>query len=221
MLKPLQIFILSTLLVSVPTSAYPANSDDAAARAQAKLQGMLRELSVERDRLKQQVNSLTGENQQLKTELAAQKQSAETASRLSGEVAALKSGQQRLSDQYQQASSRLHDVSDKYKSLQQDQQRLTGELAQSQQQQLTVAGELQQCMEKNLGLLKVTRDLVNNMGERSTFDNLLAQEPLLGLNGVELENRIQAYQDRLNAHQYKPSQPSVDAANRHGSEPQN
>ena len=206
MFKRNLIVILSVFLSLQGTSVRAANTDEAASRAQAKLQGMLRELSAERDRLKQQLSTLTGENQQLKSDLALQKQSAETAGRLNAELVTVKSSQQRLNDQYDQTRNRLQDVSEKYKSLQHEQQRLSGDLVQSQQSHSAVSDELHLCMEKNLGLLKTSRELIDNLDQRSLFDNLLAQEPLFGLNAVELETQMQTYQDQLDAHRYKPSQ---------------
>ncbi|MEY4719400.1 MAG: hypothetical protein RL563_2018 [Pseudomonadota bacterium] len=206
MYKRILIVLLCVFFSLQCASVNAANTDEAASRAQAKLQGMLRELAAERDRLKQEVSTLTGENQQLKSDLALQKQSAETAGRLNAELVVVKSSQQRLSDQYDQTRNRLQDISEKYKSLQHEQQRLSGDLVQSQQSHSAVSDELHQCMEKNLGLLKTSRELIDNMDQRSLFDNLLAQEPLFGLNAVELETQMQSYQDQLDAHRYKPSQ---------------
>lgn len=199
------LIVLSSLLTAMPVHAVKRD-ESADKRIAAKLQAMVREVSAERDRLKTENATLAAENEQLKEQLNAEKQMAQAAAsvetKLTGELSAAQGSNERLSSQLDKTKSKLHEVVEKYKQLNQEKNQLTGQFAELQQTQQFTATELDGCENKNLELLKTTRMMMENFNSRSLFDTLLGKEPILGFKGVEIENMIQEYQDKLAAHQY-------------------
>jgi chromosome segregation ATPase len=199
------LIVLSSLLFAMPVHAVKRD-ESADKRIAAKLQAMVREVSAERDRLKTENATLAAENEQLKEQLSAEKQMSEAAAsvetKLTGELSAAQGSNERLSSQLDKTRSKLHEVIVKYKQLNQEKKQLTAQFTELQQTQQFTATELDGCENKNLELLKTTRTMMENFNSRGLFDTLLGKEPILGFNGVEIENMIQEYQDKLVEHQY-------------------
>ena len=172
----------------------------------AKLQAMVRQLTSERDALKAENTKLAAQNEQIQTQLTEVKQSAESAvsagSKLQGDLSAAKSSNERLQGQFDTTRSKLHELMDVSKKLNQSKNQLTEQLATLQQKQTFTAGELEVCGNKNIELLKTTKDIVANFNSRGFMSTLLGKEPVVGFNEVELENQIQDYQDKLIAQRY-------------------
>ncbi|MBS3953718.1 MAG: hypothetical protein KGZ88_12290 [Methylomicrobium sp.] len=199
------LIVLSSLLSAMPVHAVKRD-ESADKRIAAKLQAMVREVSAERDRLKTESATLAAENEQLKEQLNAEKQMSQAAAsvetKLTGELTAAQGSNERLNSQLDKTKSKLHEVVEKYKQLNQEKKQLTAQFTELQQTQQFTATELDSCENKNLELLKTTRIMMENFNSRGLFDTLLGKEPILGFNGVEIENMIQEYQDKLATHQY-------------------
>lgn len=197
--------LLGTFLSAMPAHAVKRD-ENADKRIAAKLQAMVREVSAERDRLKTENATLAAENEQLKEQLNAEKQMSQAAAsvetKLTGELTAAQGSNERLSSQLDKTRSKLHEVVEKYKQLNQEKKQLTGQFTELQRTQEFTASELDVCENKNLELLKTTRVMMDSINSRGVFDTLLGKEPVFGFKGIEIENMIQEYQDKLAAHQY-------------------
>jgi hypothetical protein len=78
--------------------------------------------------------------------------------------------------------------------------------------QETVVGQAQQletCESHNVRLLQVNRDLLGQYENKGFFDSLMQREPIIGLKGVELENIVQDYQDRLDRLVFRKKEPTA------------
>ena len=199
-------FIVVGLFLSL--NAYAAK-EGADRRIAAKLQGMVRQVSAERDKLKVEVANLAAENEQLKADLQAEKQVAEASStaesRLSNELSSAKSSQEHLQGQVDATRAKLLEVIEKYKIQQQEKNQLTQQFQALQHTQAYSSAELDVCTNKNLELLKTTHAMIEQFNNRGIFETMLDNEPILGFNNVDVENMIQEYQDKLRQHQYRKS----------------
>lgn len=150
---------------------------DAADQKVERMQRMLRQVSQERDSLQAENTRLKSEIEELNRKNAGVKKSSDTALAKSRESnAALSTELQRTAQNLQQTQSE--------KNLLQE----------------TVVGQAQQietCESHNVKLLQVNRDLLGQYENKGFFDSLMQREPIIGLKGVELENILQDYQDRL------------------------
>ncbi len=196
------------LLLSTLQVADAAKRDEGAEnRIAAKLQAMVREVSAERDKLKTENANLAAENQKLNQQLSAETQLAQTAvsakERLSAELSSANNSHERLQGQIDNTRSKLQDIVEKHKKLNQEKSSLNNQLLVLQQAQTYTESELEICANKNLELLKITRNMTENFNKHGVFDALLSKEPVLGFNDVEIETLIQEYQDKLLAQQYR------------------
>lgn len=196
----------------------------------AKMQVMVRQLSAERDTLKAESAKLAAENAQLQADLAAVKQtaaaSAAAEAKLQADLAAAQSHNTLLQGQVDTGQSKVHELTVLGKKLNQSKSQLTAQLADVQQLQAVTATELETCGNKNVELLKNTKEMVGDFNSRGFFSTLLGKESLLGFKQVEVENQIQAYQDKLVSLRYlkqaaAPAAPSANQAENAPAEPGN
>lgn len=196
-------WLLLGLLAFINPASAAKNTDNSVA---VKLQAMVRQLTSERDAAKAENTKLSAENSQLQTELASVKQSAESAAstgnKLQGDLAAARSSSERLQGQVETTRAKLQELLAVSKKLNQSKNQLTEQLAQLQQKHTFAVNELETCSNKNIELLKTTKDIVANFNNKGLVSTLLGQEPVLGFNEVDIENQIQDYQDKLIAHRY-------------------
>ncbi|MCI0749540.1 MAG: hypothetical protein L0Y32_03190 [Nevskiales bacterium] len=157
-----------TTAISVMAGVARADSTDA--KALAKAQFMLRQLSGERD-------ALQSENAKLKAELEALKAKSDGAQRKSRETTTALSG--RLEE-----TQALLD-------------RTLAEKGQLEQTATERGQQLEQCATKNARLHELNSELLQRYADKGVFDALVQREPLTGLKQVELENRVQDLQDKL------------------------
>ena len=150
---------------------------DAADQKVERMQRLLRQVSQERDSLQAENTRLKSEIEELNRKHTGIKKNSDTALAKSRESnAALSMELERTTQNLQQTQSE--------KNLLQE----------------TVVGQAQQletCGSHNVKLLQVNRDLLGQYANKGFFDSLMQREPVIGLKGVELENILQDYQDRL------------------------
>lgn len=150
---------------------------DAADQKVERMQRMLRQVSQERDSLQAENTRLKSEMEELNRKNAGVKKSSDAALAKSRESITV------LNADLQQTTQNLHRTESEKNLLQE-----------------TVVGQAQQletCESHNVKLLQVNRDLLGQYENKGFFDSLMQREPIIGLKGVELENILQDYQDRL------------------------
>lgn len=142
-----------------------------------RIQRMLRQVSQERDSLQAENTRLKGEIEELDRKHTGAKKSSDAALAKSRESNAT------LGAELQRTEQNLRQIQAEKNLLQE-----------------TVVGQAQQletCQSHNVKLLQVNRDLLGQYENKGFFDSLMQREPIIGLKGVELENILQDYQDRL------------------------
>ena len=149
------------------------NDDQKAARAQR----MLRQMTLERDAALAENARLKIDLEELNRKHTGVKKSSDSALAKSRESIAA------LNADMQQAMQNLRRTESEKNLLQ--------ETVVSQAQQIET------CESHNVKLLQVNHDLLGQYEKKGFFDSLMQREPIIGLKGVELENIVQDYQDRL------------------------
>ena len=165
---------VSATLVVAPVAARAADAQD---QKVLRVQRMLRQVSQERDAALAEVARLKAEIEQLNRKHAGARKNSDAALvKFRESIAALNADMQQTTQNLRRAESE--------RSLLQE--TLVGQ-----------AQQLETCESNNVKLLQVNRDLLGQYENKGLFDSLMQREPVTGLKGVELENIVQDYQDRL------------------------
>ena len=179
----------AAMLMTVFLTPGEAKAADAEDQKVLRVQRMLRQVSQERDALQAENTRLKSEIEELNRKHAGIKKSSDAALAKSRESnAALGAELQRTEQNLRQMQSE--------KNLLQE----------------TVVGQAQQletCESHNVKLLQVNRDLLGQYENKGFFDSLMQREPITGLKGVELENIVQDYQDRLDRLVFRKKEPTA------------
>jgi chromosome segregation ATPase len=166
--------------------AWAADAEDQKVQ---RFQRMLRQVSQERDALQAENTRLKSEIEELNRKHAGVKKNSDAAQAKSRESIAA------LNADLQQTTQNLHRTESEKNLLQE-----------------TVVGQAQQletCESHNVKLLQVNRDLLGQYENKGFFDSLMQREPIIGLKGVELENIVQDYQDRLDRLVFRKKEPTA------------
>lgn len=170
---------------------------------QAALNAQLDQLKQERDSLQQQLEAAKNAPRPPDAELG---QLRAAVAALQQQNAALQAGLQKWQGGYQQAA-------DLARAKDAESRQLGGAL----QQQTTRLGV---CTTTNGKLIAVANDILH-LYRTQSFRSLLlgSYEPLLGFKKVQLENLVQDYEDKIDAHRLPPGTPAaqVPAAGQTGS----
>jgi peptidoglycan hydrolase CwlO-like protein len=174
------------MLVALPATTWPADAEDQKVQ---RFQRMLRQVSQERDALQAENTRLKSEIEELNRKHAGIKKSSDAAQAKSRESITA------LNADLQQTTQNLHRTESEKNLLQE-----------------TVVGQAQQletCESHNVKLLQINRDLLGQYENKGFFDSLMQREPIIGLKGVELENIVQDYQDRLDRLVFRKKEPTA------------
>ncbi len=166
-----------------------ARAADAADQKVERMQRMLRQVSQERDSLQAENTRLKSEIEELNRKNVGAKKSSDAALAKSRESNAT------LSTELQRTEQNLRQIQTDKDLLQE-----------------TVVGQAQQletCESHNVKLLQVNRNLLGQYENKGFFDSLMQREPITGLKGVELENIVQDYQDRLDRLVFRKTEAST------------
>jgi len=204
LIKPLAMpFLLIGSLFSATVQAAP-RAADGNSKVVLKLQGMVREMTVERDLLKTEKDKLASEIEQLKEQLKKDKAAAALAEdRLSSELAAQKNSNAAVSKTLEQTHAKLLEVIDKYNALNQAKNELSATHANLQNTLKQTETELQSCETKNIKMFEAAKEILKSYENRGLMDTLLKSEPIFQFKSVEMENIIQEYEDKLIKQKYQ------------------
>jgi chromosome segregation ATPase len=171
------VMLAMAMLMTVFLASGEAKAADAEDQKVQRIQHMLRQVSQVRDALQAENTRLKSEIEELNRKHTGIKKSSDTALAKSRESSAA------LGAELQRTEQNLRQIQSDKDLLQE-----------------TVVGQAQQletCESHNVKLLQVNRDLLGQYENKGFFDSLMQREPIIGLKGVELENILQDYQDRL------------------------
>lgn len=185
---------LSPALQAAPRDANGSN------KMVAKLQAMVKEMTVERDQLKTEKDKLAADIEQLKQEKLA---AASAEERLNGELATQKSSNTEVRNKLDQTHAKLLEVIEKYNVLNQAKSELSATYANLQTTQKLTETELQSCEGKNIKLFEAAKGILNTYEDKDVWDALLKAEPVLQFKSVEMEGIVQEYEDKLSKQKYQ------------------
>ncbi len=207
---------LAVLIVIVgaflSNTAYTAPRESGgSAKAVAKLQAMVREITSERDALKTErdtiktqleadTKKLTAEVDKLKQEKTA---AASAESRLNSELSVQKANNEAINGRLEKTNVKLLEIIEKYKQLNQDKNELSATHASLEDAQRHTKTELQNCEDKNMKLFEATQALLTSYEKKDVFDTMLKAEPVLQFKTVEMEAIVQEYEDKLRMGKYQ------------------
>ena len=180
------------------------------AKAVAKLQAMVRDVTSERDALKTErdalktqletdTKKLTSELNKVEQEKAA---SASAESRLNNELAVQKSNNEAINGRLEKTNTRLLEVIEKYKALNQEKNELGAKHASLEDVQRQTKSELQSCEGKNLKMYEATKQVLSSYENKGVMEAML-NEPVLQFKTIEMETIVQEYEDKLRKEKYQ------------------
>lgn len=196
----LVVLVFAPMIYSQVHAQAARRDDGGSARVINRLQGMVREMTAERDALKSENDKLTAEIETLKEQKDA---AVLVGEKLSTELDTQKSTNEAVRVRLDQTHERLVEVAEKYKVLNQAKNQLSLEHAELQKQQEFAVSELDSCEDKNIKMYQATREILNNYKGQGLWSRLVQAEPIFQFNSVEVENIIQEYEDKLIEQKYK------------------
>jgi chromosome segregation ATPase len=203
------IILISSFLSNLSHAA-PRDSGGNA-KAVAKLQAMVRDITSERDTLKTERDAIktqletdtkkrTAEIDKLKQEKAA---AASAESRLYNELTVQKTNNESINGRLEKTNAKLLEVIEKYNALNQEKNELGAKHAGLEDTQRQTKTELQSCESKNMKLFEATKALLKNYEKKDVLDTLLESDPVLQFKTVEMEAIVQEYEDKLRSGKYQ------------------
>jgi len=183
------VMLVMAMLMTIFLASGEAKAADAEDQKVQRIQRMLRQVSQERDALQAENTRLKSEIEELNRKHTGAKKNSDAALAKSRESNAALGAE-----------------------LQRTEQNLRQTLSEKNLLQETVVGQAQQletCESHNVKLLQVNRDLLGQYENKGFFDSLMQREPITGLKGVELENIVQDYQDRLDRLVFRKTEAST------------
>lgn len=197
------VMIISLLFSTVAGAA----KQNGSAKAIAKLQMMVQEVTTERDRIKTENAAVTAELEQVKKQLEQEKTAAVSlGDKLNGEIAAQKSSADEIRVRLDNTTAKLHEVIEKYNALNKSKKELTDEHTTLQNNQQFTASELKACESKNIKMYEGAKEIISgyqHCQNKGMMDVLLDSEPVLQIKNVEFEAIVQEYEDKLNKQKFQ------------------
>jgi len=166
----------------------------------AKLQGMVRQVTKERDSVKTENAKLQAELETLKKQNAKLEASGE---KISKKLAGQQGSNKKLQARQEQTYNKLVEVVDKYKLLKQEKNLLNSELIGLQGQFKNSTQQLDICSTHNGKLISSANELLERYQNKGTFDGFLQSEGVLQFKSVEMETIVQEYEDKIRDEEYQ------------------
>ncbi len=195
-----RIIIVLALLCADQTYAGVRSGPAGGDQMVMRLQGMVRQVTQERDALKT-------ENVKLKAELdklSKEKTGLESENdKISHKLAVQQTSNSQLQTRQEQTYAKLLEVVEKYKALNQQKNELQLQLNGSQERFQQTSRQLGVCDQHNGKLIAAANELLERYRNKGTLSGLLQSEGMLQFESVEMETIVQDYEDRIRAEEYK------------------
>jgi chromosome segregation ATPase len=208
------------LFAILSPTAHAAKRDTSgdAAKMVAKLQGMVKDITAERDTLKTENGKVSSELEALKTQIEQNKKDKEAAlaaqEKLTADLAVQKSAEDDVRGKLDNTTGKLREVVEKYNVLNKAKNDLAAAYANLQNNQQATTNELKACETKNVKMHEGAKEIIENFHacqKKGIIDALVDSEPFTQINDVEFETVMQGYEDKLNKQKYQPK-PATKAA---------
>jgi len=188
---------LCLLLSTVTAHAEAPKQNAAMAQALQKTQGLLRQLSQEKNQLATEKTALEEKVKKLETEvsriapLQAEIEHQKTSlSSLESANGALSAQLNTSREKYQALLQKHKDVIAQAKQIQSDNQHLVRAVKEREQW-------IGECQEKNKGLIEADHELVDKFKDKGFWEKLGELEPFTGIGKIESETTVHNYQFKL------------------------
>jgi chromosome segregation ATPase len=195
--------IFSILTSSLTCAAQPKQSD-AAQQALKKAQGLVRQLSDEKNALDAENKALAQEKTDLLERVAKLESQVKQLVPLQSEVAAQKTHADNLRTTNQTLSAQLVQTQDSARQLSQKWQESQAQVKrlQADNQQLVLMvnereAAISQCYEKNKAVIAAAQELGEKFQHKSFWTILSESEPLTGIGNVDVQNDLETFQYHL------------------------
>ncbi|MDM7948572.1 hypothetical protein [Hydrogenophaga sp.] len=202
----------TVLAMLVATSLVPswAQDDKRASREREVLrraQQQVQQANQELAGIREKLESAEAERAELASsvERAQSRERAESAGRqrMQREVSGLSAERDRLKALNEEQAAQVQALQGRVSSLERELaasvQRSQQAQTQAQAQQTQLTGRVEACEQRNEKLYATGRELVDQCRDRSASDTVLRLEPFSGMGRVDLENRLEAVRDQLDA----------------------
>lgn len=166
----------------------------------SRLQGMVRQVTQERDALKAENATLKAELDKLNKEKDALATDNE---KMSHKLASQQASNSHLQARQEQTYEKLLEVVEKYKVLNRQKNELQLQLNGLQERFQQTSQQLGICDKHNGNLIEAAKELLERYQNKGTLTGLLQSEGLLQFESVEMETIVQDYEDRIRAEEYK------------------
>lgn len=178
----------------------PAKNDAAV----AKLQATVKSLTAERDAAKSEAASIATEVEQLKKDKST---ALSSNAELNQALSAQRSSASDLKNRLDATQQQLDDLQAKHKSLNQAKNELAQNLKLLQAQHSETETQFASCKQHNVKLYNSALELLDRYQNKGVVSSLLANEPLLQIESVDMENVVQEYKDKVVANKLVADKP--------------
>jgi chromosome segregation ATPase len=195
----------SLMLLLALLAAVPARAGDLEGRLREQLRATatkLRELEAQQGRLAADKAAAERERDTLRAELETLRAEGSRAARAEASLRNERAARAQTEASLQQLQAA------------QAQAQRSAQEHETQRQRLEAAGaaarqQLEACGSRNAELSTLGRELIDAYAGVGVGEVLARREPLLGFKRVRVENRVQAFEDRLQAGRYLPAEPAA------------
>ncbi len=196
-LRFLSVLYLLGMGLSAVAEERRAPSDNAAQRVQY----MLRQVTLERDALQQQLNQQTREIDELKKKLE------DKSKRLAKQKNMLNSSRgnnEKLAEQTQQLSDRLLDLRKQSQELVVKFKEVVSQYRETEMARRTLEvnlktneGKLESCQRMNAELIEINEEILEKYQDKGVFDALLQKDPLTGIRKAQLDTQVETFRSEM------------------------
>ncbi len=205
-LKPITFLVLLISLASLHIAAAAPREGGGNAKIISKLQGMVNDITTERDQLKTEHAKITAELETVKAQVTQEKEAAVSLEeKLNADLSAQKASHDEIQVRLDNTTAKLREVIEKYNALNKSKNELSVEHMGLQNNQQLTASELKACESKNVKMFEGAKEIIegyHNCQNKGIVDTLIDSEPFSQIKNIEFETIIQEYEDKLNKQKY-------------------
>ncbi|MDP2904652.1 MAG: hypothetical protein Q8N96_16370 [Methylovulum sp.] len=205
-LKPTAFLVLVISLVTLNIANAAPREGGGNTKIINKLQGMVNDITTERDLLKTESAKVTAELETVKGQVTQEKEAAALlAEKLNADLGTQKASHDEIQARLDNTTAKLREVIEKYNALNKSKNELSAEHIGLQNNQQLTASELKVCESKNVKMFEGAKEIIeayHHCQNKGIVDALIDSEPFSQIKNIEFETIIQEYEDKLNKQKY-------------------
>ncbi len=169
--------------------------------ASQRLQYMLRQVTMERDALQQQLNQHTVEIEELKKKL---EEKSKTLAKQKNMLHTSRGNNEKLAQQTQQLSDRLLDLRQQSQELVEKFKQVVTQFRETETARRTLEvdlktteGKLESCQRMNSEMMEINEEILKKYKSKGVFDVLLQRDPITGIKQARLETEVETFRHEM------------------------